>query len=245
VTQAKPNLDLTRFWEKSSCISFRPLPNFGGKTMAKTLLGIVLAFLFVPLPCSGQKRVPLKLVKETNEDSKIVRVYATDELWSGHGKEFSDWYIATLPASPDGYTLFTQMFDLVGDRKCTGGEQGVLGQTGPITFGANMNTSKPDGKIVANQQVGPFKVSIEYTNVFVGTGAWSECKYYDRNDKTVTWAFRMQGHDERKKLVVDSWQISPGASITFRIEGDAATSVGTIYATYQKALPSNANPPAK
>jgi hypothetical protein len=48
----------------------------------------------------------------------LVRVKASAELWSGEGKNFSDWYQLTSDAVPAGYVLDSVVFRLVGDRSC-------------------------------------------------------------------------------------------------------------------------------
>jgi hypothetical protein len=62
-------------------------------------------------------------------------------------------------------------------------------------------------------------------------GAWAECKETTRDAKTVTWAFRMQGHSESLELV-------DGV-----LRGKAATSTGSLATTYTLVDPPASPPP--
>jgi hypothetical protein len=48
----------------------------------------------------------------------IVKVKRSGELWSGEGKDFSQWYFLTSDPTPNDYVLRDVIFHLVGDRQC-------------------------------------------------------------------------------------------------------------------------------
>jgi hypothetical protein len=46
--------------------------------------------------------------------------YRSDELPSGNCKDFSGWYSLCSPDKPEGWTIVSQVFQLTGDRSCSG-----------------------------------------------------------------------------------------------------------------------------
>jgi hypothetical protein len=46
--------------------------------------------------------------------------YRSDELPSGNCKDFSGWYSLCSPDNPEGWTIVSQVFQLIGDRSCSG-----------------------------------------------------------------------------------------------------------------------------
>ena len=76
-------------------------------------------------------------------------------------------------------------------------------------------------------------------------GAWAECAEASHTASGATWKFRMQGHDENRRLEVRSFLVtftkpddaggSPGGTIDFRVVGRKATSVGFLKTRYVRA----------
>ena len=152
------------------------------------------------------------LVKETSSGDHLIRIYRSAEHWSGHGDKKSDWYTMSTPPAPTGYRLWSQSFQLVGDRNCAGGDLIIID---PSIFGS--------GTTSWAQNPGVIKAP------------WSECALKTRSDETVVWMFRMQGHSETAPLSIENFKCCDGGvSMSFRREGTAATSVGVMTINYER-----------
>lgn len=127
------------------------------------------------------------------------------EYWSGEGQNFSQWYEIQSDPAPEGYVLASAAFWLKGDRPCHGTESSPVSKTGPS---ANRPT---------------------------GAGSWAECYEARRDENTVTWRFRMQGHDEDFGTIeIALVPVTDGVGIMFKRRGKAATSRGQLVTRYLK-----------
>src|ERR1700723_2046120 len=50
----------------------------------------------------------------------MPETYRSDELPSGHCKDFSGWYSLCSADKPEGWTIVSQVFQLTEDRSCSG-----------------------------------------------------------------------------------------------------------------------------
>lgn len=73
------------------------------------------------------------------------------------------------------------------------------------------------------------------------TGQWANCGQKALTKEGATWQFRMQGHSDAKRFIVDNVSI-PGSNnspidIQFHVNGTKATSVGILKSRYVVATP--------
>jgi hypothetical protein len=119
----------------------------------------------------------------------------------------------TTPPAPPGYKLYHQSFKLYGDRDCEEADRDITEET-PTAF-------------LPKVQAQPVYIHcISFSSKHV------EGTMMHRADDGVAWAFRMEGHQERK----DNAEIDAGGDslIRIRTKGAAATSRVTMIVRYVK-----------
>ena len=161
------------------------------------------------------------LQEYTDTNHRLVRVYRSPDVWSGHGADYGAWALYSTPPTPDGYKLYMESFSLGGDRRCAGGDAMTYPVQTHIPFIGTV-TIWPGGMVYP--KIGA-----------VFQGEWAQCSLTVRGETGVEWSFRMQGHDEDTSITVDKFRCCDGSlSIDFKREHGAATSIGIITVVYEK-----------
>jgi len=69
---------------------------------------------------SGSVSSPQQLSRLAPPVVPTPETYRSDELPSGNCKDFSGWYTLCSSDKPEGWTIVSQVFQLTGDRSCSG-----------------------------------------------------------------------------------------------------------------------------
>jgi hypothetical protein len=191
------------------------------------LIASLLVFPFVSVSSKGKSSVGPKfdgrkniginsiLKKEqTLPNGLLVRYFMSDAEWSGKGAKLSDWYVMKTAPTPAGYKLWSQSFELRGDRSCMGvGDQINVKQLDHDWDIAEV-IAWPDRKHTVNPC------------------GWAEAAMDERDDKGVMWAFSTQGHSEARDCSPFIDTIFGGVGVKCDSEGKSAMSLGIITVNY-------------
>lgn len=179
------------------------------------LLLVVVSVLSTAAPAKDSRRmIAAKTIlkkEQTLPNGLLVRTFWSDAEWSGKGKAFSDWYVMKTTPTPTGYKLWSVSFALQGDRTCMG--------VGDLTSIKQLDHDWDIAEVTPWQDL----------HIKTNRCGWAEAALIERDDKAVSWAFSMQGHDEDYKCVPT---VTDGIGLSCSGSDRSAQSLGVITVSY-------------